>query len=116
MKISFPAKEISDKNILILQIPEKLTMDNSEELRRLIKEKVEGGSYRLVFDMMITEYLDSTGLSAIVSRIAFARAHQGDIRLAVKSDFIKELLQLTNLNKILKCFDSVEDAVNSFNS
>jgi anti-sigma B factor antagonist len=115
MKASFPSREIPDKNIVILQIPKKLSLDNSEELRRFIKETVESGSCRLVFDMMITEYVDSTGLSAVVSRIAFVRSHQGDIRLAVKSDFIRELLQLTNLNKILKCFDSVEDAVNSFN-
>jgi len=115
MKASFPSREIPDKNIVLLQIPKKLTMDNSEELRGLIKKTVEGGNYRLVFDMMITEYVDSTGLSAIVSRIASVRSHEGDIRLAVKSDFIKELLQLTNLNKILKSFDSVSDAIDSFN-
>jgi anti-sigma B factor antagonist len=112
--MEFIPKEITEKNVLILKIPEKLTMDNSEKLSKQIKEKVENGNYRLVFDMMMTNYVDSTGLGAIVSRIAFVRSHQGDIRLAIKSDFIKELLQVTNLNKILKCFDSVEDAVNSF--
>jgi len=110
----FTSIEISDKNIFILNVPEKLTLENSDQLRDLIKEIVDEGTYRLVFDMTGTNYIDSTGLGAIVSRIAFVRSHQGDIRLAIKSDFIKELLDITNLNKILKCFDTVEDAVNSF--
>jgi anti-sigma B factor antagonist len=112
--MTFPYKEIPEKNAIILEIPEKLNLDNSEELRLLIKEKVEDGHFRLIFDMMKTNYVDSTGLGAIVSRIAFVRSNQGDIRLAIQSDFVKELLDVTNLNKILKCYDSVEEAVNSF--
>lgn len=110
----FNSKEVADKSILILEIPEQLTQDNSEGLRQLIKEKVEDGQCNLVLDMTQTRYIDSTGLGAIMSRISFVRSNKGDIRLVVKSEHVKQVLSITNLNKILKSFDSVEEAVNSF--
>nr|NIT99813.1 STAS domain-containing protein [Nitrosopumilaceae archaeon]NIU86169.1 STAS domain-containing protein [Nitrosopumilaceae archaeon]NIV66711.1 STAS domain-containing protein [Nitrosopumilaceae archaeon]NIX60416.1 STAS domain-containing protein [Nitrosopumilaceae archaeon] len=63
--MTIASKEITDKNVIILEIPEKLNMDNSEELQRLIKDKVDDGHYNLIFDMMKTNYVDSTGLGAI---------------------------------------------------
>lgn len=107
-------QEIKEKNIVVIKIPERLNTDNSEELNRLIRDKVNEGIYRLVLDMTSTNYVDSTGLGIVISRIAFLRSHDGDIRLAIKSNFVWELLEVTNLHQILKCFDAVEEAVNSF--
>lgn len=112
--MSFPVKQNAEKNLHIIELPERLTQKNSEELRAQLKNMVEENKYRLVLDMMATKYIDSTGLSAVVSRIAHLRSNSGDIRLAIQSDFVKELFNITNLNKIIKIFDSVQKAVASY--
>ena len=59
--------------------------------------------------------MDSSGLGAIVSKIAVTRSNNGDIRLAAVQKYIDYLLNLTHLNKILQIYPNIEDAVESFN-
>jgi len=112
--MSFLTRTDEKKNVLIVEIPERLNMANADDLRSAIKIAIEEGNYKIVLDMLNTRYVDSTGLSAILSRISDLRSGDGDIRLAFQSDFIKELLSITNLDKILKFFDDVSTAVDSF--
>ena len=56
----------------------------------------------------------TSGLGAIVSRIAAARSNQGDVRLASAGDSIDNLLELTHLNKILNSYKDVEQAIISY--
>jgi molybdopterin adenylyltransferase len=57
------------------------------------------------------EFMDSSGLGALVSRIAATRANHGDVCLAAPSPQILNLLQITHLDKVFKCFDHVDSAV-----
>ena len=59
-------------------------------------------------------YVDSSGLGAIVSRIADLRAGGGDVRVAGANDHVTGLFRLTNLDKIISLFDSVDEAEHSF--
>jgi len=68
----------------------------------------------LVVDLGETEFMDSSGIGALVSRIAVTRSNQGDIRLASVRESISKLLSITNLDKIFVCFDDVRSAVKSF--
>jgi anti-sigma B factor antagonist len=102
------------KDVLIIEIPGRLGMNNAEELRKAINTAIEQQNYKIVLDLVNTKYLDSTGLSSILSRISDLRSGGGDVRLAFQSDFIKELLTITNLDKILNYFDDVSTAVDSF--
>lgn len=99
---------------MVIETPERLDLEVSDSLRSQIKALVEKQNFRLVFDMSRTRYLDSTGLSALMSRIALARSKGGDMRLAGPSDFVLGILELTNLNKIIKCYDDVKSALESF--
>lgn len=110
----FHTRMDESRNVFIIEIPERLNMANADELKTPLNQAVEAGHYNIVLDMMKTRYVDSTGLSAILSRISALRASQGDVRLAFQADFIRELLSITNLDKILQYYESVEDAVQSF--
>ncbi len=67
-----------------------------------------------MLDLKNTEYLDSSGLGAFISQIAACRSNQGDIYLAAPSEYIRSLLNITHLNKVLKSFDNVKAAVENF--
>jgi anti-sigma B factor antagonist len=76
---------------------------------------VKNEKYNFVVDLSATEYMDSSGLGAIVSRIAVTRANQGDIRLAGPSKIVEDLLDLTQLIRILKIYKDIDSTVKSFN-
>ncbi|MCF8130094.1 MAG: STAS domain-containing protein [Deltaproteobacteria bacterium] len=94
--------------------PDRLVASASEDFRKLVNGLVDQGKTRLVIDMGKTEFMDSSGLGALVSRIAATRANHGDVRLAAPSPQILNLLQITHLDKVFQCFDHVDSAVKSF--
>ncbi|MFQ5825580.1 MAG: STAS domain-containing protein [bacterium] len=112
--MDFQTREKLDGKVIVIELPERLDFQISDDFRSMLNELAKQGKYQLVFDLEKTKYIDSSGLSALVSRIATTRSNQGDIRLASPTKFVRELLELTHLNQIIKCFDNVKAAVESF--
>ncbi len=112
--MNFPTQFFENKQIVVIDIPRRLTSEISGELKRLMKELLEQGHYRIIMNLEKTKYMDSSGLGAIVSKIAATRSKGGDIRLAAPQQTIVDLLELTHINQIIKSYATVEEAVNSF--
>jgi anti-sigma B factor antagonist len=110
----FQTREKFDGKVIVIEVPERLDLHISADFRSMLNELVEQGKYQLVFDLEKTKYIDSSGLSALVSRIATTRSNHGDTRFASPTKFVRELLELTHLNQIIKCFDDVNSAADSF--
>ena len=111
--MSFLAEKVSN-GIIVITCPKQLTVKNSPELRKIFSDFIDAGDYKFVVDLTATKYVDSSGLGAIVSRIAISRSNNGDVRIATAVPLIKHLLDVTNLNKIVKCFDDVSRACSDF--
>ncbi len=103
-----------ENGVVVIDIPRRLTSEISDALKKLMKELIEQGKYKLVMNLEKTRYMDSSGLGAIVSKIAATRSHGGDIRLAAPQQTIIDLLELTHINQIVKIFANTEEAVKSF--
>ncbi|MFQ5708193.1 MAG: STAS domain-containing protein [bacterium] len=110
----FKTKTALGGKVTVVEVPDTLDLHCSEDFRELVEELVQKEHCRIVMDLSKTRYVDSSGLSAFVSRIAAARSKRGDIRFAAPSKFILDLFQITHLNQILKIFDDVDSAVESF--
>lgn len=111
--MNFNVSEKSGK-IVIIKTPERFTVEVASEFKDILNNLVQDQNYKIVIDLTATKYMDSSGLGAIVSRIAATRANQGDIRLANPNKFVEELLDLTQLMRILKIYKSQKSAINSF--
>jgi anti-sigma B factor antagonist len=64
----------------------------------------------VVVDLTATDFLDSTGLGALVAGFKRLRAHDGDMRLVCSTARIRKVFELTRLDLVLPIFESVEDA------
>jgi len=104
----------SNKDVIIINAPERLDILNAEEFRNVLNDIINKQEFKIVVNLEKTKYIDSTGLGALVSRIALTRSNKGDIRLAAPKRNIIDLLELTHLIKILKYYETIELAVNSF--
>ena len=105
----------NQKKAVVIKTPERFTVEVASEFREILNNIVQEQRYNFVIDLTDTIYMDSSGLGAIVSRIAATRANKGDIRLANPSKFVKELLDLTQLIRILKIYEDTKSAINSYN-
>ncbi len=112
--MNFPTRFMNDGSVVVIDIPRRLTSEISGELKKLMKQLLEEEHFKIVMNLEKTKYMDSSGLGAIVSKIAATRSKGGDIRLAAPQQTIIDLLELTHINQIVKIYDTVEDAVKSF--
>jgi anti-sigma B factor antagonist len=86
---------------------------NVKELRQAIDQVASEGHQWLLLDMTNVPYVDSAGLGAIVTGLNLFRKIDGDLLLANLQPRIAQLLELTNLNEVLKVFPSEQAAVDS---
>ena len=57
--MDFKAAESTDGKVLIISTPRRLTTENSDGLKKLLKNYVDQGRYNIVINLAGTEYLDS---------------------------------------------------------
>ena len=112
--MAFKTREEADGKVLVIECPVRVDLSVAKDLRDIMKESTEGDKFFLVVDMDQMEFMDSSGLGALVSRIAITRSNNGDVRLACVKEPISKLLELTHLDKIFQSFESVQAAVDSF--
>ncbi|MBU0558547.1 MAG: STAS domain-containing protein [Bacteroidetes bacterium] len=66
---------------------------------------------KLILDLSEIDYCDSSGLSAILLAYRILQAEEGYIRLAAPTRHVKKLIEISQLDRILPIFDSVEAAI-----
>jgi anti-sigma B factor antagonist len=87
--------------------------EESKSLRVLVKDLLE--KFRqIVLDLGDVTHIDSGGLGTLVSLYASARKVGGEIKLAHIGSHTRELLQITRLLTLFEVFDTLEDAIASF--
>lgn len=114
LKLAFDTFEELDGKVTVIRCPGRVDASVADKFKDMMKTLVDKKNFLLVVDLGETEFMDSSGIGALVSRIAATRSNQGDIRLASVKESISKLLSITNLDKIFVCFDDVQSAVNSF--
>ena len=71
---------------------------------------IDAGSKRVVLDLAAVQFIDSSGLGALVS-VLKQIGNDGDLRLCGLREGVYSLLRLTRMNRVLKTFDSLELAL-----
>jgi anti-sigma B factor antagonist len=112
--MTFQTTEVENDKIVVIKLPERVSGEVADQLKVYIREIVEKGRYKLVMNLAGTTFMDSSGLGALVSKIAVTRANNGDVRLAHSQEYITNLLELTHLDQVMKTYPTVIDAVRSF--
>lgn len=99
--------EISRRNngdIQILSVSGEVDLYNVSELKRALFELTEGNFTNVVVDMKNVNYMDSSGIGALVAGQKKMKAHQGSFALMNINDDILNILKLATLDKFFKIY------------
>ena len=99
-----------DDAATVIHCDGRLNMVTAPRLRALLDETVEAGRRQVVLDLDRTVFVDSSGLGAIVAGLKTARRAGGDLRIACACEQVLMVLGLTNLDRVLKPYESVGEA------
>lgn len=107
-------EEIGD----ILLINVELYSANLEKaipFRDYLMKLFSSGKTKLIVNLSNSEYIDSTFLGSLVFVLKKMNAAKGEMRLVLgKSSKTSTMFEITNMNKVFKVFESVENAKASF--
>jgi len=88
--------------------------DGADRLRERLKALAEAGSVNAILNLEDVDYIDSSGLGALVMSFSALRKKEGTMKLLNLSRRNVELLVLTKLETVFEVFDDEQSAVNSF--
>ena len=88
----------------------RLNMVSAPALRTTVDEAVGAGSRHIVINLADTEFIDSSGLGALIGCLKVARQAGGDLRIARVQKQVRMVLELTNMNRVLSPYATVEEA------
>ncbi len=84
------------------------------KLHDQLHELKDSGRKNVVVDLSKVKFMNSSGLGMLISALTTMRNGGGDLRLANVADRIQSLLVITKLITVFQHFDSVDEAVLSY--
>ena len=78
-------------------------------------EFIKQGKTKVVVDLSQIEWMNSTGLGILIQGYTTLRNSDGQLKLAEVTEKIQSLLTITKLGAVFDSYESVEDAIASFN-
>jgi len=104
-----------DKDTHVVLAPEgKFNLVAAPPLKARIDDLVAAGRTRLVVDLNAVDFIDSSGLGALIGGLKSARQQGGDLRVARAGDQVRAVLKLTNLDRILAPYPTLDEAVDGW--
>lgn len=78
------------------------------QLRREVGEAVDSGATQLLINLKEVTFVNSSGLSALVSALKTIRGIGGKLYLCSANDQVKLLFQLTRMDQVFQTFEDEE--------
>lgn len=98
-------------DVAVVRPTGRIDLESAAELKRRLTQEIAGGRTRIVVDLSEVPFIDSSGLGALVGGLKAAKIAGGDLRIARPSDQAKVVLELTSLNRVLRPYGTVEEAL-----
>ena len=102
-------KSVTD-GVAVIHCSGRLNMTEAPRLKQMVDTVVADDAPRIVVDLTGTPFVDSSGLGALIGGLKSARQAGGDLRIAGAGEQVLAVLGLTNLDRILRPYATVEDA------
>lgn len=106
-------KEIEDVSVLTLK-GNLLGESNAKSINEIVLKAIEKQKTNFIFDVEEMKYINSTGLSILISTLTKARKAEGDLCLVNVPVQLKSLLKITKLENIFPQCNSIEEALKKF--
>jgi anti-sigma B factor antagonist len=86
-------------------------VDSASSLRDALRQLAQEGGGSVIVDLGEVEFIDSSGLSALVSGLKALRSKGGTLSLTRAHPQALTALRLTMLDRVFPIFSTVEEAI-----
>lgn len=104
--------KIEDVSIVKVKV-RALDATNAGDFQQEILNLVEKGEKKFILDLSLVEFIDSSGISTIIS-IYKTITQDGSFCICGAKNMILNILEITNLKKLIPTYHTVDIAINSY--
>jgi anti-sigma B factor antagonist len=97
----------------VLRMAGEMDVYTSPKLRQQVADLAENGTIHVIADLRGIDFLDSTGLGALVGSLKRLRVRQGSLMVVTSGGRILRLFQITGLTRAFALYRSVLDAISA---
>jgi len=101
-------------DIAVLGLSGQIDSYTAEEVTKIIDSHINNGNFKVIVDLTNVDYLDSSGLSALINVKTKLGKHTGDLRIVGLEGKAKEVFDLAGLTDLFNIFSSKEKAFENF--
>ena len=103
--------QTTGEDTLIFDLQGSLDIATSPTVRAALLDAAERGQHRIVVDLSRLDFIDSTGLGALLGSQRRSKENNGEVRLVAREGQILRLLRITGLLSVFGVYNTLDDAV-----
>ena len=104
---------ISAGDCAVLRLAGEMDVYTSPKLRKQVADLAENGTIHVIADLRGVDFLDSTGLGALVGSLKRLRLRQGSLMIVTSGGRILKLFKITGLTHAFALHSCVMDAISA---
>jgi len=103
-----------EQEVAVVTVSGDVDADSASELRRTLDDLLVQGEQQFVIDLSAVEFMDSSGLAALVQLFKRVRIGRGDVRLCGLQPKVRRVFELIRLDRVFTTFPDRAEALASF--
>ena len=107
--MDFDIKTMDQGNVIT--VLQDLDLSRSRDFEKVLLEQAATGKSRLIVDLSAAQFIDSSGIQALVVGMKKMKETGGKIRLVLSNPAILRIFTMLSLNKVFAIFPTLEDAL-----
>ena len=100
--------------VTVYKVLGRLDLVAAPQLKALVDETVKQGARFGIVDLSGCDFMDSSGLGAVIGGLKAAREAGGDLRLAGPAGQVARAIELMKLDRIFGRYATVDQALDGF--
>ena len=101
-------------NVAILSLNGRLDLASGATLKEHLKKLTDKETTQVHLNLAEVEFINSSGLGALVSIMKETRLHKGRLTLSNLASYVQEIFEITQLSHIFEIYPTEEEALASY--
>ncbi len=110
--VQIKEEKLNDAVLCILE--GEINLSNSPELRKIFDGIIKRNEKKVMVDFQGVSYIDSSGLATLIEMSQRIKKTGGSLRFCGLEQKIKNIFEVTKLNKLFEIYGSREEALKNF--
>ena len=112
--MNLKTRSVENGDVAILDLAGRFDAYEVPQVQECLEEVVSTSSARIVVNMTDVNFVDSSGLAALVQGMKRCRQQEGDLYVCTLQQPVQVIFELTRLDKAFEIFTEEQEAISAF--